>query len=45
MEKKHCLLTEGVKFAKLALKAAVIVAAFCAVKELHKIHKGIEARK
>lgn len=49
METKHRLLTEGVHFAfdvaKLGLKVAAIVAAFCAVKELHKIHKGIEAKK
>lgn len=49
METKNRLLTEGVRFAfdvaKIALKVATIVAAFCAVKELHKIHKAIEARK
>lgn len=49
METKNRLMTDGVRFAidltKLALKAAAICAAICAVKELHRIHKGIEARK
>lgn len=49
METKDRLLTDGVRFAfdvaKLALKVAAIVAAFCAVKELHLIHKKIEAKK
>lgn len=34
----------GFKIAKLALKTASVVAAFCAVKEIHKIHKAIEKK-
>lgn len=49
METKHRLMKEGVRFgfdvAKLTFKAAALVAAFCAVKELHNIHKQLEERK
>lgn len=30
--------------AKLALKVAAVAAAFCAVKEIHNVHKAIERR-
>lgn len=47
METRH-LMNEGVHFgfevAKLTFKAAAIVAAFLAVKELHKVHRSIEER-
>ena len=49
METKHRLLNEGVRFAvditKVSLKIAALAAAFCAIKELHKIHKSIEANR
>ena len=32
----------GFKIAKLMLKTASVVAAFLIVKELHKVHKGLE---
>ena len=48
METKHCLMKEGVKMgfeiAKLTFKAATVVAAFMTVCELHRLHKGFEAR-
>ncbi len=33
----------GFDIAKLVLKGALVTAAFCAVKEVHKVHKAIEA--
>lgn len=47
MEEKHgahCGLHLGFKIAKLVLKAAGVAAAFCLVKEVHKVHKSIERR-
>lgn len=44
MEKLHCGLHLGIKIAELVLKAAAVCAAFCAVKEIHKVHKGLEKR-
>lgn len=35
----------GFEIAKLVLKGAAVAAAFCAVKELHKVHKAVEAKK
>lgn len=32
----------GFSIAKIALKAAAVAAAFCLVKEVHKVHKAIE---
>lgn len=31
----------GFKIAKLALEAASVAAAYCLVKEVHKVHKAI----
>ena len=31
--------------AKLALKVAAVAAAFCAVKEIHNVHKAIESHR
>lgn len=46
--KEHHLLSEGLRLgldiAKLTFKAAAVCAAFMTVKELHKLHKAIEAR-
>lgn len=35
----------GFGIAKLALTAASVAAAFCMVKEIHKVHKAIEYYK
>lgn len=35
----------GFDIAKIMLKAAMVAAAFCAVKEVHKVHKAIEERR
>lgn len=35
----------GFAIAKIALKAAAVAAAFCLVKEVHKVHKAIEYYK
>lgn len=32
----------GLNIAKIVLKAAAVAAAFCIVKEVHKVHKAIE---
>lgn len=32
----------GMGIAKLVLKAGLVAAAFCLVKEVHKVHKSIE---
>lgn len=32
----------GFKIAKLALQAASVAAAFCIVKEIHRVHRSIE---
>ncbi|MDE6077124.1 MAG: hypothetical protein K2G29_05270, partial [Muribaculaceae bacterium] len=49
MENKHeeCekALHIGFGVAKLVLKAAAVAAAFCLVKEVHKVHKAIEYYK
>ena len=45
METKHRLVHFAFDVTKLALKLGVLVAAFCTVKELHKIHKGLENHK
>ena len=34
----------GFKISKLVLKAALVGAAYCISKELHKIHKAIERK-
>lgn len=41
----HFALHLGFEIAKIALKAASVAAAFCICKEIHKVHKGIEAHK
>lgn len=41
----HCALHLGFAIAKLALKAAAVAAAFCIVKEVHRVHKSIERRE
>lgn len=41
----HLALHLGFKIAKLALKAAMVAAGFCLVKEVHKVHKAIERRE
>ena len=38
----HFGLHLGFKIAKLAMKAAMVAAGFCLVKEVHKVHKAIE---
>ncbi len=49
MEKKHeeCEKALHISLAvtKLVLKAAAVAAAFCLVKEVHKVHKAIEYYK
>lgn len=46
MEEKHCeakfALHLGFDICKVLLKAAAVAAAFCAVKEIHKVHRAIE---
>ncbi len=42
---KHCGLNLGFKIAKLVLKAAGVAAAFCLVKEVHRVHKSIERHR
>lgn len=48
MENKHSemhfALHLGFGIAKVVLKAAAVAAAFCLVKEVHKVHKAIEHR-
>ena len=38
----HFALHLGFGIAKIVLKAAAVAAAFCLVKEVHKVHKAIE---
>ena len=49
MEKKHeeCEKAMHIAFGitKIVLKAAAVAAAFCLVKEVHKVHKAIEYYK
>lgn len=33
----------GLKIAKLALQAASVAAGFCIVREIHRVHKSLEA--
>lgn len=42
---EHLALHLGFKIAKLALEAAAVAAAFCMMKEIHKVHKAIEKRE
>lgn len=35
----------AITITKLALRAAAVAAAFCLVKEVHRVHKSIEAHK
>lgn len=42
---EHCEIQLGLAIAKLALKAAAVCAAFCLVKEVHKVHKAIEHKR
>lgn len=42
---EHCGLHLGFAIAKMVLKAATVAAAFCLVKEVHKVHKAIEHRE
>lgn len=42
---RHLGLHLGFKIAKLALDAAIVAAAFCLTKEVHKVHKAIEKRE
>lgn len=44
-ERKHECVHMAFGIAKLVLKAASVAAAFCAVKEIHKVHKAIEKRR
>lgn len=39
---EHLALHVAFKITKLALKAASVAAAFCIMKEIHKVHKAIE---
>ncbi|MDE6453872.1 MAG: hypothetical protein K2L27_06680 [Muribaculaceae bacterium] len=43
-ESCHSALHVGFKVARLALQAAAVAAAFCMVKEIHKVHRSIERR-
>lgn len=43
-EKHDSALRLGFDIAKLALKVAAVAAAFCAVKEIHNVHRAIERR-
>lgn len=52
METKHAecekcekALHIGLSITKVVLKAAAVAAAFCLVKEVHKVHKAIEYYK
>jgi hypothetical protein len=42
---EHFALHLGFKIAKLALEAATVAAAFCLMKEVHKVHKAIERKE
>ncbi len=44
-EKSDNTLRLAFDIAKLALKVATVAAAFCAVKEIHNVHKAIERRR
>lgn len=44
-EHEHFCLHVGLKIAKLVLEAASVAAAFCTVKELHKLHRHFEEKK
>lgn len=43
-EHDHFGLHLGFKIAKLALKAATVAAGFCIAKEIHRVHRSIEAK-
>lgn len=42
---EHFALHLGFEIAKLIMKGAMVSAAICVAKELHKVHKAIEAHK
>ena len=44
---KECEFSTHLAFGitKIVLKAAAVAAAFCMVKEIHKVHKAIERRE
>ena len=46
-KKKECEFATHLAFGitKIVLKAAAVAAAFCMVKEIHKVHKAIERRE
>lgn len=44
-EKNDSALRLAFDIAKLALKVATVAAAFCAVKEIHNVHRAIERRR
>ncbi|MDE5712289.1 MAG: hypothetical protein K2I16_01500 [Muribaculaceae bacterium] len=46
-KKRECdfALHLGFGIAKILLKAAAVAAAFCIVKEVHKVHKAIEKKE
>lgn len=44
-EHKHFGLHLGFEIAKLMVKGAMLGAAICVAKEIHKVHKSIEAHK
>ncbi len=44
-EKNDSALRLAFDIAKLALKGATVAAAFCAVKEIHNVHRAIERRR
>lgn len=41
----HDAIKLGFSIAKLALKTAMVCAAFMTAKEIHRVHKAIEAKK
>lgn len=41
----HMGLRIGFEIAKLAMKAAMVAAAVCTVKEIHKVHKAIDRHR
>ena len=43
-ERHHHCMHVAFDIAKLALKVASVAAAFCIVKEVHRVHKAIEHR-
>lgn len=42
---EHCAMHMALAITKVALKAAAVAAAFCLVKEVHKVHKALEKER